>query len=89
MEGLVIHTRYLLIAAAAVAVAGNAVAEPAKPEPRPAGQQGQRPAEIIMASADQVQTPPPIAAQAQDSASVKKPRAARVTSCRCAGQNQP
>lgn len=83
------HTRYLLIAAAALAMTTNAVAEPAKPVPQPATQPAERPAEIMMASAEQVQTPAPIAAQAQESAPVKRPRAARVTSCRCAGQNQP
>jgi hypothetical protein len=89
MEGPVMHTRYLLIATAALAMTTNAMAEPAKPAPKPAAQPDKRPAEIIMASADQVQTPAPLAAQARNVAATKKPRAARVTSCRCAGQNQP
>jgi hypothetical protein len=89
MEGLVMHTRYLLIAAATLALGGQAAAEPAKPTPQPAAQPAQRPAEILMASAEPVAAPAPLAAQAQEATPVKKPRAARVTSCRCAGQNQP
>jgi hypothetical protein len=91
LEGLVMHTRCLLIAAATLAVAGNAAAEPAKPAPKPAAQPAERPVEIVMASAEQVRTPAPLATQpvTQEVAPVKRPRAARVTSCRCAGQNQP
>jgi hypothetical protein len=89
MEGLVMHTRYLLIATAALAAATNAVAEPVKSAPQAESQASTtRPAAVMMASADQIQTPAPIAAQAQDSIPAKRPRAARVTTCRCAGQNQ-
>jgi hypothetical protein len=87
MEGFVMRTRYL-IASAALVFAANAAAEPAKPL-HPAVQPANRPAEVMMASADQV--PVVIPASASDSpeaAPVKKPRAARVTTCRCAGQNQ-
>lgn len=80
-------TRYL-IATAALAFAASATAEPAKPL-RPAVQPVNRPAEVMMASADQV----PVAIRAsvtdsQEAAPVKKPRAARVTTCRCAGQSE-
>ncbi len=84
------HGRFLMIATAVLAAtATSAAAEPAKPAPQPAAQQGNRPPEIIMASAEQVQAPAPLAGQAQEAAPAKRPRAARVTSCRCAGQNQP
>ena len=86
MKGHAMHSRCLLIAAAALAMATIAVAEPVKPVPQPA-QPPERPTEIVMASAEQLQTPPPVAAQARDALPVKRPRAARATSCRCAGQN--
>ena len=70
------HSRYLIIATAALALAGTAVAaEPQKPAAQPASQPAtDRPAEVVLAPAQATQAP-------------KKPRAARVTSCRCAGQN--
>jgi hypothetical protein len=88
MEGLAMHVRYLMIASAALAIAAAAPAEPPKPESRVA-QPPSRPAEVVLASADQVQ--PPQAApqeQAQAPVPVKRPRAARVTTCRCADQTQ-
>ena len=78
--------RYLLIASAALAFAGAAAAEPAKPAGQPSAQPpSQRPAEVVLASAEQTPAPAVIT-QAQAAAPAKKPRAARVTSCRCAGQ---
>jgi hypothetical protein len=81
MEGFM-HSRCLITAAAALAFAGSAAAEPPKPAPQPAPTN--RPAEVMMASADQIRTPA-LVAQAQ-ATPAKKPRAARVTTCRCAGQ---
>lgn len=79
------YRRYWIVASAALAMAGTAAAEPAKPAPQPAEQVApSRPAEVIMASADQIR-PPIVVAQAGTPA--KKPRAARVTTCRCAGQS--
>jgi len=89
MEGMAMHTRYLLIASAALAMASTAAAEPAKPQPQPAAQPANRPAEVMMASADRLPTAVPAAAQEQPTVPAKRPRAARVTTCRCAGQNQP
>ena len=78
--------RYLLIATAALAFAGAAAAEPAKPAAQPATQPtAQKPAEVVMASAEQSPAPA-VVAEAQAASPAKKPRAARVTSCRCAGQ---
>ena len=81
------HTRYLLIASAALAIAGGATAEPAKPQAQahPAVQPAERPAEVMFASAEQVQTMP-ASAQGEAATPVKHPRAARVTTCRCGNQ---
>ena len=81
------RTRYL-IASAALAFAASAAAEPAKPL-HSAVQPANRPAEVMMASAEQIPVVVPAAAtDGPEAAPVKKPRAARVTTCRCAGQNQ-
>lgn len=81
------HSRYLIIATAALAFAGTAVAaEPQKPAAQPAPQPAaDRPAEVVLASAAQLPAPAIVAPARATPA--KKPRAARVTSCRCAGQN--
>lgn len=78
------YGRCLIIAATALALAGTAIAEPAKPAPRPVQQPAtNRPAEVVLASAEQVSAP---AAVTPVATPAKKPRAARVTTCRCAGQ---
>ena len=80
------YRRYLMIASAALAIAGAAAAEPAKPAGKPAAQPVKdRPAEVVLASAEQLPTPAAVD-QAQAVTPPKKPRAARVTTCRCAGQ---
>jgi hypothetical protein len=79
------RVRLLIVATSALMVPGSAVAEPAKlPQPRPAA----GPAPMILASADQVagKSPLPERAAAEP---VKRPRAARVTTCRCGGAPQP
>lgn len=79
------QTRYVLIASAALAIAPAAGAEPAKPDVRPQAQPTDRPAAVVLASAEQVRPPVP-AGEEQAAVPAKKPRAARVTSCRCANQ---
>jgi hypothetical protein len=87
------NSRYLLIASAAFAVATAASAEPVKPAAAPVAEAANGPTKVLMASAERIQTPAPLAAaaaapQSAEAAPVKRPRAARVTSCRCAGQNE-
>ena len=79
-------SRYSLIAAAVLAIAGAASAEPAKPDVREAAKPADRPAAVILASAEQVPASAPIA-ESDTATPIKPKRAARVTSCRCAGQN--
>ena len=88
------HTRFMLVAAlAAMTLTAPVGAEPAKAPVQPTGQPGNRPAEILLASSE-IRTPGQNVdapqsegqAEAQASAPAKRPRAARVTTCRCAGQ---
>lgn len=65
--------------ATAVTLAGTALAEPAKPN-APATPQPQLRPSVVLASAENVRTPNP---SVQPSPPVKRPRVARVTSCRC------
>jgi hypothetical protein len=75
------RVRSLIMAASALMLPGSAMAEPAKlPQPRPAA----RPAPVILASADQGTGQSPLQEQAA-STPVKRPRAARTTTCRCGG----
>lgn len=78
------QARFTIIAAVALTISTSAFAEPAKsrgaPPPRPATQ----PAEVVLASADNVRDVAPSADQ--PSAPVKRPRVARVTTCRCGDQ---
>ena len=80
--------RYLMVGAAALAIAGLAGAEPTKPEAQGTTKAPSQPAGLVMASAEQVPTPA-IAEQAQPTTPAKRPRAARVTSCRCGAQANP
>jgi hypothetical protein len=57
------------------------LAEPPKAPVQPASQPSSRP--IVLASADAVKAP---AAAAEQPAPAKKPRVARVTTCRCGDQ---
>ena len=83
------HIRYLLIAATGLAIANAAAAAdpaaPAKPDARETAQPVNRPAAVVLASADQVQAPAPDGQQ-QAATPAKRPRAARVTTCRCGDQ---
>ena len=80
--------RFVLIAAATL-VGGTAfAAEPAKPPVQPATQQQPPPAQVVLASADDVRVPS--ASDQQPSSAPKRPRIARVTTCRCGDpQAQP
>jgi hypothetical protein len=80
--------RTVLFAAALLLSATSAAAEPAKTPNRPAAQPQAAPAQVMLASADDLRTPPPSDQQAQTRP--KPPRIARVTTCRCGDpQAQP
>lgn len=79
--------RFLVIAATALAMTGAAVAEPPKPQAPETNQPADRPAEVVLASADQANVPAP-ADQQSSPAPAKRPRAARVTTCRCGEPDQ-
>ena len=70
-----------ILIAAALTSATAALAEPAKPAAQPVTQPAGRP--IVLASADAVKAP---AMAADQQVPVKKPRVARVTTCRCGDQ---
>ena len=75
----------LMLATAVLSVATAAAAEPAQQPVQKAAQPNTRPAEVLVASVDDVRSP--VAAAAQDSgAPVKRARKARVNSCRCGDQ---
>lgn len=89
MEGMVMSVRKLLLGAIAMSITTLAAAEPAKPEA--AAQAANRPAEVVLASAEQIGVPVPTvqnpsAAAETPAAAPAKKRAARVTTCRCADQ---
>lgn len=71
--------RFILIAAATLMAGSVNAAEPLKPGPQPAAQPQHAPAQIVLASADEVRTPSPD----QQASSPPKRRVARVTTCRC------
>jgi hypothetical protein len=76
--------RLLVTAAAILTFAAAASAEPPKAPVQKAEQPaGQQP--MIVAAADE--TPQPVVSDAQASAPTKPVRHARVTTCRCGGQN--
>jgi len=82
--------RLMLIAASALGFATTAAAEPAK-SPAPAATPAAKERSVVFASADV--PPAPAAAQSDGTAApttpARKPRAARVTTCRCAGTPNP
>ena len=84
------HCRFMLIAALVASVAAPAIADPGKIAAQQASQPTERPAPILLAQVDirapqqaDVQASP---ADSQAPAPAKRPRASRVTTCRCAGQ---
>jgi len=79
-----------MIAVTALTAAAMASAEPAPPSASDSGRQESREAQVVLASAERdpkAESPAPEAQQPATPA--KKPRAARVTTCRCGdpGQN--
>ena len=82
--------RLMLIAASALGFATIAPAEPAKP-PAPAASPAPKERPVMLASAEVPASP--AAAQADSAAApavpARKPRAARVTTCRCADTPNP
>ena len=79
--------RFMMIAAAASIAASSAVAEPAKVPSAGTPRGPSRASSVVLASADRIvgtAAPPTQAAPA----SAKRPRAMRVTTCRC-GDSRP
>ena len=82
------YARLIVIAAATLTVANPAFAEPAKPHGQePATQPATRPAAVVLASADTVREVTPSSTD-QAAPQVKRPRTARVTTCRCGDPSQ-
>jgi hypothetical protein len=81
---MVMYARVMVIAAAALMVGTSALAEPPKTRDAQPAQPATPPAAVVMASAEQIRNVPPSADQ--QSVPVKRPRAARVTTCRCGDQ---
>lgn len=80
------HTRFVLIAVVALVSAGGAGAEPQKAPAKPTAQLQPALPRVMLASADTVRSTAAPEPQAQLQA--KRPRIARVTTCRC-GDPQP
>ena len=80
------QARFVLIAAFALTSAGIAGAEPQKSPPKPAAQLQPAASRVMLASADELRSP--AASEPQVQLQAKRPRVARVTTCRC-GDPQP
>jgi hypothetical protein len=80
------YARFVLIAAATLVGSVAFAAQPAKPPVQSSTQPQRRPADVVLASADQVREAAP--SEQQASAPAKRPRVARVTTCRC-GDPEP
>jgi len=75
----------LIVAVGGLSIAAAAAAEPSKAPVQKAAQIHNRPAEVIVASAEDIR--PEIAASTPDGTPpVKRARKARVNSCRCGDQ---
>jgi len=74
-----------LAIAAVLTLATAVAAEPPRPAASESAKPASRPAPVMLASAERIQTPPEV--QVQASVSGKRPRAARLTTCRCGGQS--
>jgi len=77
------YARLMVIAAAALTVGTSAFAEPPKTRGAQTSQPATPPAAVVLASADQIRDVQP---NADQPAPVKRPRTARVTTCRCGDQ---
>jgi hypothetical protein len=78
------HARLMAIAAAALTFGTAAFADPPKARDAQPAQQASPPAQVVFASADQSEEPTP--PTQQTAPPVKRPRVARVTTCRCGDQ---
>jgi hypothetical protein len=78
------RARLFMTAIAGLSLATASSAEPAKAPVRKADQAVEKPAPIVVASAEEATVPP---STQQDSPPAKPVRHARVTSCRCGDQN--
>ena len=78
--------RFMMVAAAALGLSASAFADPATPAEQDTAQPASKPARVVLASAEPVQAPDAVAEPQQSQTPVKR-RAARVTTCRCGGQN--
>ena len=79
------HAR-LMIMVSAVAITAGAGAQPVKAPAQVTNQPPIRTAPVVLASADHVSPPTPVA---DPVAAPVKRRAARVTTCRCGGDPRP
>ena len=86
-ENRLMHARWMVIAVAALPMAVTATAEPAQPAARDAAQPASQPKPVVLASAEQIRGPIANGDQAAP-APVKRPRVARVTTCRCGDPEQ-
>jgi hypothetical protein len=80
-EEPVMNARFVLSSAALMSASAFA-AEPPKAPVQPATQQQPGPAQVVLASADNHASTP----DSQSGTATKRPRVARVTTCRCGGQ---
>ena len=78
------QARFVLIAALTAMSSQAFAVEPAKPAQQPAAQPQQAPADVVLASAERVQTPAP--ASQQPTVAPKPHRMGRLMSCRCGDQ---
>ena len=76
------HARFVLIAAASLVSAQAFAADAPKAPVQPAAQPQSAPASVVLASADEVRAP----SADQPAPAPQKRRIARVTTCRCGGQ---
>lgn len=81
------YVRFLVIAASALSIGAPAVAEPPRPASHETSQPSAHGTPVVLASADQIQAPTSNPDQTA-ATPPKRPRAARVTSCRCGDQIQ-
>lgn len=81
------HARWMVIAATALTMAVTATAEPAQTPAREAAQPTSQPKPVVLASVEQIRGPIATGDQATP-APVKRPRVARVTTCRCGDPEQ-
>ena len=90
----ILNSRLLIAALAATCavtfaapVAAEPTTAPAEQTEQPADNSAEKPAEVLLASSE-IRTPGQ-QSDVQASPPAKRPRAARVTTCRCAGQITP